>query len=171
MWMWIGSPGGSRLPPSRHLRCNGGADRGVRGGASGAPCGGFTLLEVLVAFTVLALIMTVLLRIFSDGFRGMTAAEVHAAAALHAQATLASVGAEIPLAPGEWSGTYDDGFRWQVRVEPYEEAGMIVPPRAFIAYRVIAAVDGRRSGGVTLSSLRLAGAGLDQPVEDADVPQ
>ncbi len=138
---------------------------------AGCSSGGFTLLEVLIAFTVLALLMTVLLRIFSDGFRGMTAAEVNATATLHAQTALAGVGAEIPLAEGEWAGVYDDGFRWRVVIEPYEEPGMIVPPRTFIAYRVVAAVEGRHAGGVTLSSLRLAGASPLQPSEDTDVAQ
>lgn len=126
---------------------------------------------MLVAFTILALLMTVLLRIFSDGFRGMTAAEVHATAALHAQSAIASVGAEIPLTPGEWTGLYDDGFRWRVLIEPYEEPGMVVPQRAFAAFRVSAIVDGARSGGLTLTTLRLGGVGPLLPDEDFDVPQ
>lgn len=159
MWMWIGLPDAFRSLRRRLRRRRAGAN------------GGFTLLEVLVAFTVLALLMTVLLRIFSDGFRGMTAAEVHAAATLHAQTALASVGTEIPLGEGEWNGVYDDGFRWRVAIQPYGEPGLIVPPRTFIAYRVVAAVDGRHSGGVTLTTLRLASASLVQPDEDADVAQ
>lgn len=159
MWTWTGLPGGSPWPRRRRHRPRAGA------------AAGFTLLEVLIAFTVLALMMTVLLRIFSDGFRGMTAADAHALATLHAQTALASVGGEIPLAPGDWTGTYEDGFRWRVRVEPYTELGMIAPPRAFIAYRIIAVVEGQRSAGVTLSTLRLAGAGLAQPDGDLDVAQ
>lgn len=126
---------------------------------------------MLIAFTILALLMTVLLRIFSEGFRGMTAAEVHATATLHAQSALASVGSEIPLAPGEWTGLYQDGFRWRVRVEPYDEPAMVVPRRAYLALQVTAVVDGRRSGSVTLSTLRLAGIGPLLPDEDFDVPQ
>lgn len=121
---------------------------------------GFTLLEVLVAFTILALMMTVLLRIFSEGFRGMTAAEVHAAAALHAQAAMASVGAEIPLTIGEWTGKHDDGFRWRVSIELYEEPAMLlVPQRSFLLYRVLAAAEhASGTGAVTLSSLRIGRA-------------
>lgn len=159
MWTWSGSRGGSRWPPKRRRRQHAGGQRG------------FTLLEVLVAFTVLAIMMTVLLRIFSDGFRGMTAADAHTLATLHAQSALASVGGEIPLTPGDWTGVHDDGFRWRVEIEPYEELGMIVPPRAFVAYRIMVVVEGQRTGSATLSSLRLAGAGLDPSEGEVDDPR
>jgi general secretion pathway protein I len=139
--------------------------------------GGFTLLEVLVAFTILALMLTVLLRIFADGFRGMSAAEAHAAAALHAQAALAGVGAEIPLAVGEWSGEHDDGFLWQVSIEPYQEPALAASERAFRLYRIFAtARHASGAGAVTLSGLRIAGAGPSLPGEgegegDAAAPQ
>jgi general secretion pathway protein I len=139
-----------------------GFSRSRRRGAAG-----FTLLEVLVAFTILALMMTVLLRIFSEGFRGMTAAEVHAAAALHAQAALASVGAEIPLAVGDWTGEHDDGFRWHVRIDLYDEPAMVVPPRSFLVYQIVASADpGAGAGGVTLSSLRIGAAEPALPGEE-----
>jgi general secretion pathway protein I len=159
-----------------------GARRAAAGSARSGPyrqsrAGGFTLLEVLVAFTILALMLTVLLRIFSEGFRGMTAAEVHAAAALHAQAALASVGAEIPLAVGEWTGQYDDGFRWRVRIDFYGEPAMVIPSRSFLVYRVLASAEHASAvGGVTLSSLRIAGAapalpGQEEGAGDGGTPQ
>ncbi|MGZ8995207.1 MAG: PulJ/GspJ family protein [Rhodospirillales bacterium] len=130
---------------------------------------GFTLLEVLVAFTILALMLTVLLRIFSDGFRGMTAADVHAAAALHAQAALASVGAEIPLAVGDWSGEHDDGFRWRVSIDLYDEPTMVAPLRSFLVYRILVSAEhGSGSGTVTLSSLRIGGAEPNVTGEEGD---
>ncbi|MGZ9033159.1 MAG: PulJ/GspJ family protein [Rhodospirillales bacterium] len=130
---------------------------------------GFTLLEVLVAFTILALMLTVLLRIFSDGFRGMTAADVHAAAALHAQAALASVGAEIPLAVGDWSGEHEDGFRWRVSIDLYDEPTMVAPLRSFLVYRILVSAEhGSGSGTVTLSSLRIGGAEPNVTGEEGD---
>ncbi len=124
---------------------------------------------MLVAFTILALMLTVLLRIFSEGFRGMTAADVHAAAALHAQAALASVGAEIPLAVGEWTGEHEDGFRWRVSIDLYAEPGLVVPPRSFLVYEVLASAEhGSGGGAVTLSSLRIGGAEPTLPGEDEE---
>ena len=124
---------------------------------------------MLVAFTILALMLTVLLRIFSDGFRGMTAADVHAAAALHAQAALASVGAEIPLAVGDWSGEHEDGFRWRVSIDLYDEPTMVAPLRSFLVYRILVSAEhGSGSGTVTLSSLRIGGAEPNVTGEEGD---
>lgn len=145
MLMWIGLPAASRW--WRRKRLNG-AERTDRG---------FTLLEVLVAFTILALMMTVLLRIFSEGFRKMSAADTYAVAALHAQSTLAGVGAEIPLGIGEWSGDFADGFRWSIRIEPYAETGLLTQPPTFAAYLIAVVVDnGHGKGRVELASLRVS---------------
>jgi general secretion pathway protein I len=168
-----GLPQGNPAPSLQAGRSN----RSVLAPSRGRGAAGFTLLEVLVAFTILALMLTVLLRIFADGFRGMSAAEAHAAAALHAQAALAGVGAEIPLAAGEWSGEYDDGFLWQVSIEPYLEPALAASQRSFRLYQVFATA--RHASGataVTLSGLRIAGTGPSLPGEgegegDAGGPQ
>lgn len=145
MWMWTGLPAASRWLRRRHRE------------RAGRPDGGFTLLEVLVAFTILALMMTVLLRIFSDGFRGMSAAERYAVSALHAQSALAAVGAEIPLQVGAWSGDFDDGFRWSVHIDAYTEPGLLTEPPTFTAYRIAVVVDnGDAKGRVALASLRIS---------------
>ena len=157
----LGSPRGR---PAR-------GERFSRTGGLGAA--GFTLLEVLVAFTILALMLTVLLRIFSEGFRGMSAAEVHAAAALHAQAALTSVGAEIPLAAGDWAGERD-GFLWRVSIDLYQEPALMASQRSFLLYRVLASAEhASGAGAVTLSGLRVGGSEPSLPGEepDAGAPQ
>ena len=154
------------------LRCR--PARGERSsGTGGLGAAGFTLLEVLVAFTILALMLTVLLRIFSEGFRGMSAAEVHAAAALHAQAALASVGAEIPVAVGDWAGERD-GFLWRVSIDLYQEPALTTAQRSFPLYRVLASAEhASGAGAVTLSGLRAGRLepGLPGEEGDAGAPQ
>jgi hypothetical protein len=122
---------------------------------------------VLVAFTILALMLTVLLRIFSDGFRGIGSADLHAAAALHAQSALAGVGAEIPLTVGEWAGEHDDGFRWQVSIGLYDEPAMLATLKSFIVYRIVASAR-RGSAEVTLSGLRIGAVQPALPEEGED---
>jgi len=83
---------------------------------------GFTLLELLVAFMVLVLAFTVMLRIFSGGLRGVGDAQSHSRAVEHARAQLSLVGTEYPLRAGEMRGETADGYRWHVTAEPVDAA-------------------------------------------------
>jgi type II secretory pathway pseudopilin PulG len=119
------------------------------------------LLEVLVAFTILAVALVALLRAFSSGLRGLDAAETASIAAQHARSKMAEVGNTIPLEPGGEEGAFDDGFRWRVAIEPHEfgeaAAAETVP---LLPYEVEVTVTGpgggAGTGAVILRSLRLA---------------
>ena len=80
---------------------------------------GYTLVEVLVAFVILALALTVLLRIFSGGVRNVSVSSDYARAVLIAESRLASAGIEGVLAPGETSGIEDERFQWVQTVHEY----------------------------------------------------
>ena len=81
--------------------------------------GGFSLLEVLVAFSVLALSLGVLLEIFSTALRGVGLSEQYSEAAFLAESRLASVGVDIPLESGALESGEEQGYRWEVNVAPY----------------------------------------------------
>jgi general secretion pathway protein I len=83
---------------------------------------GFSLLEILVAFIVLALAMTILMQIFSTSLNGATITDKYARATMIAESKLAAVGVEEILKEGGSSGSTDDGFSWAVEVRPYVEA-------------------------------------------------
>ena len=78
--------------------------------------GGFTLIEVLVAFVILAVTLTVMLRAFSAGLHDIGTAERYTMATMLARSVLDEVGVEIPLVEGEQSGIARDGFTWTTRV-------------------------------------------------------
>jgi len=81
---------------------------------------GFSLLEVLVAFVILALVGTVLSQLYSSSLRNAGAAEEWSRAALVAEGQLAAATAVVPLREGSSSGSADDGrINWTTRVEPY----------------------------------------------------
>ena len=80
---------------------------------------GFSLLEVLVAFVILALVLGVLMQIFSGGLRNASRAGEYQHAVLLGQSKLASVGIETPLKEGESNGEFDGTYRWQVSIRPY----------------------------------------------------
>ncbi|WP_087144922.1 type IV pilus modification PilV family protein [Crenothrix polyspora] len=58
---------------------------------------GFSLLEILIAFTILAFSLTILLKIFSTGVSSAGVSEEYTAAVQIAESMLARVGTEIKL--------------------------------------------------------------------------
>lgn len=128
--------------------------------------GGFSLLEVLVAFAILAISLGVLLQIFSRSTTTTIATAQYSRAAALAQSRLAAVGSAIPLKEGTASGEPEDGFAWELGMTPVvlgEEPvtpGLSSSEPAVRAYRVTVTVlwpDGRRVRRLTLSTLRLGG--------------
>ena len=121
--------------------------------------GAFTLIEVLVAFTILALALGALLPAFSSGLAAQSRAEVHASTVLQAQSKLAEVGSVIELAPGTTAGIFEDGTTWQVEIVPYSDAGLkeALPDR-LAAYRVMVTVAQDDHPVTMLTTLRLGAA-------------
>jgi len=73
---------------------------------------GYSLIEVLVAFVILAMALTVLLRIFSVGLRNVDAAAEYVQAVAIADAEIAAPGVVTGLQPGLSEGVVDDRFHW-----------------------------------------------------------
>jgi len=88
---------------------------------------GFTLIEVLLAFAVLAVAATVLLGLLSNGMRDVGDAERHGEAALHAQTLLNGAGRMERLRPGVTEGQLENG-RWRWRMEVRQVPDPFPPP-------------------------------------------
>jgi general secretion pathway protein I len=84
---------------------------------------GFTLIETLVAFAVLALILTVVFGSLSQLMTGGRRAEVLREALQLAQARLDGLGIVEPLVAGESSGHFENGFDWRLRVGDMRKSG------------------------------------------------
>lgn len=82
---------------------------------------GFTLLEVLVAFTLCAFVLAAALQVFSGGLGGTAASQRHVIATMMAQSKLAELETEQPVVVGRQAGTAAGGYRWQAEVAPYTE--------------------------------------------------
>ncbi|EKE75974.1 type IV pilus modification PilV family protein [Gallaecimonas xiamenensis] len=80
---------------------------------------GFSLLEVLVAFAILAATLGVLMSIFSLSTRSYQSAHNRQLALTLAQSKLAELAAQPRLNPGSDSGRLEGSFRWTSRVRPY----------------------------------------------------
>ncbi len=140
------------------LRYAAGPNLAVRNTASR----GFTLLEILVAFTVMAALLTVLLQVFSSGLRAAQLGEQYTRAVLLAEAKMASLEAEEDgLALGARAGSFDDTFEWRSTVTAYpidaypqlHELGVQVYPVMATVEVAWRARERRRS--VSLNTLRL----------------
>lgn len=88
------------------------------------PPGGFTLIEVLVALTILGLTLGSMFAAFQGGLRNIDAAEHYAWAAAIADSRLAEVGYEIPLEAGNEQRGTEGRFSWTVKVTPYRNAAV-----------------------------------------------
>jgi general secretion pathway protein I len=81
---------------------------------------GFSLLEVLVAFVILALVVTALFRLFGGALGNATAADEWTRALLVAQGRLANAAAAEPLREATEAGTEPDGrIAWRTSVVAY----------------------------------------------------
>lgn len=118
---------------------------------------GFSLLEVLVAFVVMALTLGVLFQIFGTGLRTAGTADNYARATTLARGQLALAADTPPLTPGRRSGEFaGTPFRWEQAIEPY--AGGPARPEGVEAYQVTVRVfwpAGRGERELVLETLRL----------------
>ncbi len=84
---------------------------------------GFSLLEVLAAFLVLALVGTVLFRLFGSSLNNASAAEAYSRAVVLAESHLAAAAAVVPLREASDQGMSEDGrYAWTTTTAAY------VPP-------------------------------------------
>ena len=80
---------------------------------------GFSLLEILIAFSILALSLGILLKIFSAGVNTAVVAEDYTAAVQIAESLMAKTGVETPLQAGQDSGLENEKYHWLVEVTPF----------------------------------------------------
>jgi general secretion pathway protein I len=82
---------------------------------------GFSLIEVLAAFVILALVATALFQLFSGALLNASAAEDWSRAVLVAESRLAAAANTLPLVEATERGDDDDGrIRWESRVRVWE---------------------------------------------------
>jgi general secretion pathway protein I len=80
---------------------------------------GFSLLEILIAFSILAVSLSILLNIFSLGVTTAGVAEDYTAAVQIAESLMAKTGVETPLQAGKSAGIVHDKYHWQIIVQPF----------------------------------------------------
>jgi general secretion pathway protein I len=120
--------------------------------------GGFTLLEVLVAFVVLAFTMTAIYGLFSNGLHAADQGGSAIVATALAQSKLEAAGVADPLTIGESSGKFANGYRWRRTVRPYRGDMALARYEVAVPFDIEVTVFWPGTGtekSVTLSTVRL----------------
>lgn len=81
---------------------------------------GFSLLEILIAFSILAFSLGILLKIFSGGVNTAIVAEDYNIAVQIAESLMAEAGVESDLKPLQNQGVQLDKYAWSLTIEPFE---------------------------------------------------
>jgi len=84
--------------------------------------GGFTLLEVLLAFVIFALSFATVMEIQSGSIRNTIRAREYSEIALIAQSVMDQIGLEIPLEAGTSVGGESGDYEWEVTIDSFEDS-------------------------------------------------
>lgn len=101
--------------------------------------GGFTLLEVVVAFVIFSLAFAAVLQIISGSVRNASRSADFTKAALWAQTKLDVVGIDPPLEEGTTDGEFDDEYRWEMTIvaeQPESESALSADQFPLELYRI-----------------------------------
>jgi general secretion pathway protein I len=102
---------------------------------------GFTLLEVMLAFALLAFAMGLLIGMLANGLHQVSRAESATEASLYAQSLLDPIGTLEPIAAGGRAGYFGGNrYRWRMQIDPVADPAPIaaVAPATVATTEVIA---------------------------------
>ncbi len=120
---------------------------------------GFTLIETLVAFAIVALLLLPLLRSFSTGMTSISRADAVDGATLIAQSTIESLTPDAEAARLTDVERQEGPYHVTARISPYAGDGVPSGPNLpLLPYRISVAVswpEGARTRSVALDALRL----------------
>jgi general secretion pathway protein I len=117
---------------------------------------GFTLLEVLVALSILAIAVTIIFQLFSANLRAIRGSEDYVAAAMRAQIRLREVLLDPKLAETSWSETSLDGYRIDVVVtEMLKERNKDLPVQLLGVALTVYWTKGSKQKATTVKSMKM----------------
>lgn len=138
---------------------------------------GFTLVETIVAFAILALVVSAAVEIVGNGSFRERFDRARMMALSHAQSELAMISATGLVAPGSVEGRFADGYAWRVTAAPLvvpadvqstpvvaSEEGTVppaasVPPRRPFAVSIEVFAGGATGESVTLRTVVIGRSG------------
>lgn len=118
---------------------------------AGSAASGFTLIEVLVALAIAALGLGALMVAASQGLGNLRTADNYIEATHRAQSRLATVGTELAVKDGDWSGDDGGGYSWRIQAHPVPGTDAKAP---FIPFDIVVTVAWSSEGKVKAVSLQ-----------------
>ena len=127
---------------------------------------GFTLLEILVAISILGVALTVIMQQFSAGLRIGHTSRTYTTATAYAKQKLEEFQLVEEMEEGEEAGDFDDGYTWKVSILPYEvfmeEGGTeedaeifeLLPLEMYRLESVVSWMEGENEKSVSLVTLK-----------------
>ncbi len=125
--------------------------------------GGFTLLETLVALSVLAISLGFTYQVLSSALQASTLAEDYAQASMYADSHLAEIGKKVHLLPAVSEGSYNQRYSWKLEVQPLDGSSSRAVVETVKRYQVVLNVYWRAKQGqrsISAITFRLASAQL-----------
>jgi general secretion pathway protein I len=103
---------------------------------------GFSLIEIMIAFVIMSIALTMVIRVFATGQRVVAETESYTIAVQIAESLMARVGEDISLDQSQLDGVVENKYNWQVNLEPL-----------FINYKSF--IDGQSNANMQLKKINI----------------
>jgi general secretion pathway protein I len=120
---------------------------------------GFTLIETLVAISILAISLVVLMQLFSGGLKSSRLSDEYTRSIFHAREKMDEILLAGELTEGVIGGEFDDGFKWRaeaLQLDIKEAKDVRLPFRAFNIKVAVTWDAGGRERVFSISAIKLA---------------
>lgn len=126
---------------------------------------GFTLLEILLAISILGVAIAAIMQQFSVGMRIARTSQTYTTATIYAKQKLEELQVEEEMKEKEETGSFEDGYNFRISIMPYEEymeegneedAELFdhLPLEMYLLESVVWWMEGEKEKSVTLSTLK-----------------
>jgi general secretion pathway protein I len=122
---------------------------------------GFTLIEVLVAMSILAVSLVVILQLFSGGLKSSRLSDRYSRGVCYAREKMDEILLAETLSEGAVDGESADGFRWRSESLRLDVPGAAELPLPFLAYNIKVEVrwnEGQKEKRFAVSTVKLVPA-------------
>ncbi len=125
---------------------------------------GFTLLEILIALTILGMAVTVIIQLASANSRSIMAADGYTKAALEAETRIREVLDKKPLPEGQWSEQTENGYMINYTVTEVLDQRTEGLPLRLLRIDLVLSENGATRPPLTVRSLKV----VERPAADGN---